>query len=237
MFRNKRYNKGFNFMEAKAEWFHERRLKARETHHDLAILDIEEDFQRVDREELGGTEMERKIAAYAYFAGRMDELYKQHRKNNTMKEETNNILGYHAQIKITPCRSKEEYERLGEGAEETTNPIIRIGNKDYLQIKVPDNPNETTRFTVHPSTHIREIEILPDGSLGITMSHEYEYNKMLREKNAQIDRLNLKIRQLTETKMECPADEHEAFEMCNHHFEVDKTILHEGGLLEVVPKQ
>lgn len=80
-----RLRRRFNFMEQKAEWFHERRLKARETHHDLAILDIEEDFQRVDREELGGTEMERKIAAYAYFTGRMDELYKQHRKNNTMK--------------------------------------------------------------------------------------------------------------------------------------------------------
>lgn len=121
-----------------------------------------------------------------------------------MKDKLNDILGYHAQIKITPCSSKEEYERLCEGAEETVNPIIRIGNKDYLQIKVPDNPNETARFTIHPSTHISEIEILPDGSLGITMSHEYEYDKMLREKNAQIDRLNLKISQLSETKMEPP---------------------------------
>lgn len=70
------------------------------------------------------------------------------------------------------------------------------------------------------------------------MSKPYPETKWIRKYRAYLSRSRQKyIVSSSDMKMEAPADEHEAFEMYNPNFEVDKTILHEGGLLEVVPKQ
>jgi hypothetical protein len=126
-------------------------------------------------------------------------------------------------IRFTKRWLEQTYAIIAKASRRVGNALIADTEMRRIEILL-SNPYPETKW-------VRKIRNQP------FVKHLEETRRLPVLERLKSEYIRQALLRKNEMKMEGPADEHEAFEMCNPNFEVDKTILHEGGLLEVVPKQ
>lgn len=126
-------------------------------------------------------------------------------------------------IRFTKRWLEQTYAIIAEASRRVGNALIADAEMRRIEILLS-----------HPYPETKSVRKIRNKPL---VKHLEETRRLPVLERLKSEYIRQALLRKNEMKMGCPADEQEAFEMCNHHFEVDKTILHEGGLLEVVPKQ